>query len=67
MHLDPWQQSIATLSETFQEVKISHVYREFNAKADMVSKDALKLDEGVLTVQHFDQKELIQEETLVIY
>jgi len=39
-------QKIRILSERFQKVKAQHIYREYNKKADQLSKDALVLKEN---------------------
>lgn len=31
--LEPWQQKIRHLQETFQELNVSHVHREFNGRS----------------------------------
>ena len=51
----------------FQDIKIKHISREFNSKADDLSKEALNLEAGELEFQHFVQGRLIQEETVVVF
>ena len=58
MALEPWQQRIRALQETFIEIKAMYTSREFNSKVDALSKETLLLDEGVLEVQHFIQGRL---------
>lgn len=53
MLLESWHQRIIALKETFQEIIIFHVYREFNTKAYVLSKEALSLGKGLLLVHHF--------------
>jgi hypothetical protein len=36
------------LSESFQILKIQHIYREFNREVDQLSKQDLLMDEGSL-------------------
>lgn len=48
--LEPWQQRIRQPQETFQELFTSHVHGEFNGNTDLLSKQALDLEEGLLVV-----------------
>lgn len=62
-----WWLWIQALKETFQEVKIMHIYREFNSKACALSKTALDLDDDMFSIQHFVHGSLVQEETINIF
>jgi ribonuclease HI len=46
--LQPWLTRIRQLSENFQNLKIQHIYREYNREANQLSKQALHLEEGFL-------------------
>jgi hypothetical protein len=48
INLQPWMSRIRQLSENFQNLKVQHIYREYNREVDQLSKKALQLDEGVL-------------------
>jgi ribonuclease HI len=46
--LQPWMTRIRQMSGSFQNLKIQHIYREFNREADQLSKQALLMEEGIL-------------------
>jgi len=46
--LQPWMTSIRQLSESFQILKIQHIYKEFNHEVDHLSKKDLLMDNGSL-------------------
>ena len=37
----------------FDRINFKHIYREFNVDADKMSKDAISMEEGILTYQFF--------------
>ena len=50
----------------FEFISFSHIYREFNSKADTLSKDALSLQEGTLLAQEF-RADLLSENLCSIF
>jgi ribonuclease HI len=42
---------ILEIRALFEEVSFAHIFREFNHKVDHLSKEALALEEGMLSVQ----------------
>jgi ribonuclease HI len=48
INLQPWMSKIRQMSEKFQNLKVQHIYREYNKEVDQLSKQALQLEEGVL-------------------
>jgi ribonuclease HI len=53
MALSPIMELCLEKKKIFEEISFSHVYREFNYKADKLSKEALILQEGHLIEQEF--------------
>jgi ribonuclease HI len=48
INLHPWMSRIHELNENFHNLKVQHIYNEYNREVDNLSKHALKFDEGVL-------------------
>ena len=48
LNLDGWCQNIRHLESSFLSFDFSHVYREYNKKADGLSKEALSMASGLL-------------------
>ena len=46
--LQPWMTRICQMSGRFQNIKIQHIYREFNREANQLSKHTLLMEEGIL-------------------
>jgi hypothetical protein len=44
--LHPWMTRIRLLSKYFQQIKVQHIYKNYNHVVDRLSKEALLLDEG---------------------
>ena len=53
LNLDGWCQNIRELESSFLHLDSYHVYKEFNVKADGLSKEALSLDSGLLLYFEF--------------
>ena len=53
------QMKIRELQEAFQDLKLSHVYKEFNQQADTLSKEALSLELSLFSVTYFEEKSFI--------
>jgi ribonuclease HI len=47
--LECWKDRILELSQTFSQIKFSHIYREQNTNADLLSKKAFLEPPGILT------------------
>jgi len=46
-----WYQKICELKSFFGEISFQHIYREYNSKADLLSKEALSLGDGILMLK----------------
>jgi len=46
-----WYQKICQLKELFEQISFQHIYREHNSKADLLSKEALNLGDGILLMK----------------
>lgn len=44
---------IKNLQGVFQDLSFQHIFREFNRKADALSKEALGFDEGLMAFKQF--------------
>jgi hypothetical protein len=51
--LECWKDRIVELTQTFSQINFSHIYRELNVEADILSKNALLKHTGILTYQHW--------------
>ena len=59
LELDGWCQLIRDLQSFFIHLHTAHVYREYNVKADSLSKEALHLASGSLHFMEFTEGECI--------
>lgn len=64
--LEPWQQKISQLQESFEECTISHVYWEFNSIADSLSKEAFSSPIGILEIKELSPC-LVQNFSLALF
>jgi ribonuclease HI len=62
LNLESWQKRIRQLQEAFQELTITQVYREFNTRADLLSKEAVTLDPGTFIVKYFEDDTLVSKD-----
>jgi len=46
--LQPWMSRIRALSGRFIQIKAQHIYRLYNKEADVLSKEALLLEEDII-------------------
>jgi hypothetical protein len=53
--LDGWKDRIRDLSKIFSSLSFSHIYREFNMEADRLSKKALKMQEGKISYNKWEE------------
>lgn len=67
LYLELWQLKIQDLQEGFQELKISHIYREFNYIADDLSKKPLSLRASVLSIKYFMDYPLFSKEDFLLF
>jgi ribonuclease HI len=47
--LDCWKDRIRDLIKNFRAINFSHIYRELNREADLLSKKAIQQQEGKIT------------------
>ena len=64
--LDHWCSRIKDLITRFHKFICSHIFREHNRVADRLSKEALELEDGYLTIQQFLENEKCHEHTLSV-
>lgn len=55
LDLDNWKQKIGNLKNSFSDLQVKHIFREYNSVADNLSKQALKLVEGKLFIVEYDR------------
>ena len=67
LNLDAWCQNIRELESSFLHLDFLHVYREFNVKADGLSKEALSLASGLLLYSEFTDGECVGNGTIQLY
>ena len=49
LDLEDWCENIKELSSLFSSICYQHVYKEYNERVDILSKEALQLETGLLT------------------
>lgn len=59
LNLGPILLRVLEVKQHFDFISFTHIYREFNTKADSLSKDALSLQEGSLLLQEFKGHDLL--------
>ena len=47
-HMQNYLKAICALQPSFEVVNFSHIYREFNTNVDILSKEALAIQPGIL-------------------
>ena len=67
LNLDGWCQNIRELESSFLQLDSCHVYREYNVKADGLSKEALTLASTLLLYFKFTESECIGNGTIQLY
>ena len=67
LDLDGWCQNIRNLESPFLLLDFHHVYREYNVKADGLSKEALSLAYGLLLYFEFTEGECIGNGLIQLY
>ena len=67
LSLEPWNMNIQELLYGFLHVDIQHTYREYNEEVDLLSKQALLLEEGKIFLNVFGGKELVSEHILNVF
>lgn len=60
-------QRVMEVKLQFEFISFSHVYREFNTKADSLSKEALSLPEDSLLTQEFRGADLLSENMISVF
>jgi len=60
--LQPWMTRIRLLSKYFQQIKVQHIYKNYNDVVDRLSKEALLLDEGGIYIskESYGQHEIFE-------
>jgi hypothetical protein len=58
---------IVGLRALFEDISFAHIYRNFNHKAYQLSKEALRLEEGVLNVQEYRDSIPLVVEVLTLF
>lgn len=59
MALQSWQQRIYELHESYQEISMEHIHKEFNYRIDALSKEALLLTKGFMICTEFQGMESV--------
>ena len=67
VNLDAWCYNTKLLLSTFTHVDISHVYREYNTRADTLSKEGLMEDVGYLTLSQICDGEALEEVRMQLF
>ena len=57
--LDPWKLKIQELLSYFLHLDSQHIYREYNEEVNLLSKQALFLEEGKVYLNVFRGEELV--------
>jgi ribonuclease HI len=52
--LDCWKERIRDLNKNFSSINFSHIYRDYNKEADLLSKQALQMQEGKIAYNHWE-------------
>ena len=67
LELEHWCIRVRATLETFQQFNISHIYREHNTLAGMLSKEALHVIEGLLLFEEFVDDLKIGEGSILVF
>jgi hypothetical protein len=59
--LSPVISRVVDIKRGIEAISFLHIYREFNTKVDQLSKGALSLQEGIITVQEFGDGALVSD------
>jgi hypothetical protein len=66
VRLQPLLDHIRELLENLDFFSCSHIYRKFNSSVDRLSKDALRLDNGVFLIYEFHEGLLLEEKYFIV-
>ena len=67
VNLEAWCHNTRILISSFMSVDLSHVYREHNRRADILSKEGLHLAPGHLILTEFYGNEIIGESSVQLF
>ena len=62
MLINQWCQRVKSLKGSFKQIYFRHISRNFNARADNLSKDVISIKYGTLWIHEFLEALLIHEE-----
>ena len=67
LDLEAWCENIIDLTILFTSIDYQHVYREYNERADILSKEALQLATGLLSFTKYCEGIVIREATIQLF
>ena len=67
VNLEAWCYNTKMLLSSFTHVEFSHVYREYNKRADSLSKEGIKEVVGYLTLSEICEGEAMEEVRLQLF
>ena len=67
LDLEAWCNNIKKLSASFSYVDYKHVYREYNEKTEILSKDGIIMASGLLSFTKFCEGIVIGEATIQLF
>jgi len=67
MNLQLWKDRIKELGLSFTSIQIFHIHRQFNSVADVLSKEGLSSDVGLLKVEEFNEEEKLSSWNFYIF
>jgi hypothetical protein len=53
--LECWKDRIRDLSKAFRTINFTHIYRDINKEADILSKKALQMQEGKIVYNQWEE------------
>ena len=64
LDLEAWCENIKELYALFSSIDYQHVYREYNVRAYILSKEALQLETGLLSFMEYYEGIVIGEDSI---
>ena len=62
LELESYPRTDLGVKKNFEEISFAHIYKEFNIKADLLSKESLTMQEILLEKQVFKQEILLEKQ-----
>ena len=67
LDIEAWCENIKKLSTLFSSIDYQHVYREYNVRAYILSKEALQLATGLLSFTEYYEGIVIGEDSIQLF